>query len=349
MSAAAGGPQRAGGAIAWLGDPFTGVGCWGDPATLAIPLNDRGLQLADGLFETVLVEGGRPLLLARHLARWRAAAALLGLPPPPGEDLLRPLIAVAVARGGLPPGLEGGPPSWALRLNWSRGSSDDPRQRGLGLPAAGAAPLRPRFWLQLTPHSPLFTPQSTWISRTERRNPHSLLSRCKGFGYAAAVQARREASLAGAEDALLLAVDGQLSCGSAANLLVRHRGHWLTPPLASGCLPGIRRQLVLELGLAREQAITPAELHRWAAAGDAAGVLINSLSCRPISRVGTCPLTPLGGGSTWDDACPVEAEQFWRQLVEAVDPADSGQGSDPGPIADQRPTELPGLDFPGLA
>lgn len=330
MNATAAGarPQNADGAIAWLGDPFAGVGRWGDPATLAIPLNDRGLQLADGLFETVLVEGGRPLLLARHLARWRAAAALLALPPPPGEDLLRPLIAAAVARSGLPADLERGQQHWALRLNWSRGSSDDPRQRGLALPAAGAAPLRPRFWLQLTPHRPLFTPQSTWISRTERRNPHSLLSRCKGFAYAAAVQARREASLAGAEDALLLAVDGQLSCGSAANLLVRHGGQWLTPPLASGCLPGIRRQLALELGLAREQAITPAELRSWAAAGDAAGVLINSLSCRPISRIDTGELTPLASGATGDEAATAAAEAFWRRLAAEADGRDRRQGAD---------------------
>jgi len=45
-------------AIAWLGDS-SGHGCWGSPADLAIPLDDRGLLLADGLFETVLVEAGR--------------------------------------------------------------------------------------------------------------------------------------------------------------------------------------------------------------------------------------------------------------------------------------------------
>ena len=41
------------GAIAWI------AGRWGAPEELALPLNDRGLLLADGLFETVLVLQGR--------------------------------------------------------------------------------------------------------------------------------------------------------------------------------------------------------------------------------------------------------------------------------------------------
>jgi len=304
-----------GGAIAWIGDPG-GEGSWGAPAELAIPLNDRGLQLADGLFETLLVEEGVPLLLERHLARWQAGAALLGLSPPPEAGLVRPLIAAAVARSGVRRG--------ALRLNWSRGSADDPRQRGLGLPGPGAPPLKPRFWLQLTPHTPLFTPQSAWISRSERRDPLSLMSRIKGFSYAAAVQARREATLAGADEALLLAVDGQLSCGSAANLLVRHGELWLTPPLASGCLPGIRRQLALERGLAVERPITPEQLRAWAGEGDASCLLINSLGCRPLNRLEECPLIPLGGGDAWD-SCELKAiERLWRELAANISSPASG-------------------------
>ena len=64
------------------------AGQWGSPAALTVPLNDRGLLLADGLFETVLVEQGRPLLLPAHLARWHHSAALLGLAPAEVQDTL---------------------------------------------------------------------------------------------------------------------------------------------------------------------------------------------------------------------------------------------------------------------
>ena len=59
------------GAIAWIDDP-RGEGRWAAPAELTIPLDDRGLLLGEGVFETVLVERGRPRLLGEHLERWRA-------------------------------------------------------------------------------------------------------------------------------------------------------------------------------------------------------------------------------------------------------------------------------------
>jgi branched-subunit amino acid aminotransferase/4-amino-4-deoxychorismate lyase len=79
-----------------------------------VPLDDRGLTLADGVFETVLVRQGQPRLLAEHLERWQRGAALLGLPPPPPLAAVQNLAASAVERSGIQAG--------ALRLNWSRGS-----------------------------------------------------------------------------------------------------------------------------------------------------------------------------------------------------------------------------------
>lgn len=277
------------GAIAWIGPP-QGEGSWGSPADLAIPLDDRGLLLADGLFETVLVQAGRPVLLAEHLARWQAGAALLGLPAPPARQRVEALLAEAMQRSGLQSG--------ALRLNWSRGGGG----RGLDLPAQAM----PRFWLQLTALGPTDTRSlRLWISRTERRDPHSVLSRCKTLAYGSAIQARREARAAGADDGLLLSVAGELSCASAANLLILHRDVWLTPPLTSGCLPGVMRARALSLGLAREAGVEPQQLAAWAAAGDASCVLLNSLGCRPATALEDQPL----------QARPEAAAALWTRLV----------------------------------
>ena len=108
IAATAGGPGLTGG-VAWC------EGRWGTPAELSLPLDDRGLQLADGLFETVLIRAGQPCLLDEHLQRWSEASAQLGLDPPPDRDHLMPLIQEAVQRA-LPDQSCG-----ALRLNWSRG------------------------------------------------------------------------------------------------------------------------------------------------------------------------------------------------------------------------------------
>jgi branched-subunit amino acid aminotransferase/4-amino-4-deoxychorismate lyase len=246
------------------------------------------LLLADGLFETLLLEGGQIQLLEEHLERWRQGAALLDLPTPPPAAPLRELVATAVARSGIRTG--------ALRLNGSRGSGSG---RGLDLPPR--ADTRPRFWLQLSATRPAFTPLAAIISQRERRNPASLLSRCKTFAYGAQVQARREAREAGADEALMLASSGELSCGTAANLLLRRGGSWLTPPLSSGCLPGVMRGRALALGWVQEAPLPPSAL-----AEAEAVLLINSLGCRPLGRCNDLQLPPLAAEA---------AEELFRSLL----------------------------------
>ena len=287
-------PQAAAAAIAWLGDG-SGQGCWGSPADLAIPLDDRGLLLADGLFETVLVEAGRTRLLAEHLERWQGSAALLGLPLPPGVAIVAPLAREAISLSGLNSG--------ALRLNWSRGSGrQGSGRRGIDL----GGNEEPRFWLQLSAIEPCFTSLRVIVSPTETRSATSLLSRCKSFAYGASIQARRQARAAGADDALLASSAGGLCCGTSANLLVCRDGGWLTPPLASGCLPGVMRRRALERELVAEGLIQEQDLLESGAAW-----LINSLGCRPISHLGGIPLqdSQTDGGSNRDP------ETFWRHLL----------------------------------
>jgi branched-subunit amino acid aminotransferase/4-amino-4-deoxychorismate lyase len=286
------GPSE-GSPIAWIGDPWAGTGRWGLPGELAVPLDDRGLLLADGLFETLRVEGGRALLLTEHLQRWLRTGNLLGLAGPPPLPRLESLISQAVARSGAEAG--------ALRLNMSRGGGG----RGLDPPtpamvASDAHARGGRFWLTYTPGPAQFTPVQLVLSRLESRNPTSLLSRCKTFAYGSAIQARREAHRRGADDALLLGTSGELCCGTASSLLVRRRDGWLTPPLSSGALPGVMRGRALALGLAQERSLSAAELTAAPAA-----LLINSLGCRPIRRFEDTDLPGLS---------PAQAEAFWRAL-----------------------------------
>ena len=304
--------------IAWIGDPSQPPqrGQWGRPDQLSLPLDDRGLTLADGLFETVLVEQGQARLLDAHLERWRRSAALLGMEPPPTRQLLEPLIAAALQRSQAAGG--------AMRLNWSRGSAP---ARGIDLPADGEPPLLHRFWLQFTPLQPSFRPVTVWISQLERRQGASLLSQCKTFAYGQAIQARREARSAGAEEALLLGTAGELCCGATANLLLLIDGTWLTPPLASGCLPGVMRGRALELGLVHEATLDPGLLLQSVDGSVhdpskdsvtdsvSAALLLNSLGCRPIRAVNGQVLGPAdqaNGDPGWASSL---AESLWRSLL----------------------------------
>jgi branched-subunit amino acid aminotransferase/4-amino-4-deoxychorismate lyase len=130
-----------------------------------------------------------------------------------------------------------------------------------------------------------------------------VLSQCKTFAYGPSIQARRQAQAAGADDALLPSSSGELSCGTTTNLLVRSGqgsgSNWITPPLGSGCLPGIMRQRALILGIAQEQSIDETAL--MASSG---ALLINSLGCRAISQLGPTAL-----------AIAPDAEALWRGLL----------------------------------
>lgn len=284
--------------IAWLGDG-SGQGRWGTPQTLTLPISDRGLLLADGLFETLLVEAGQAWLLEEHLARWQSSAALLGLPPPPGAATVQPLITAAIERSGIGAAQSS---SGALRLNWSRGSG----ARGLDPPTNSS----PSFWLQLSALKPCFEPVRVIVSATETRSATSLLSRCKSFAYGASIQARRQALEAGADDALLNSSAGGLCCGTSANLLVCRGGAWITPPLSSGCLPGVMRQRGLDRGLVTEGPVHEQDLASWEAAW-----LINSLGCRPLSQLNGAPLPREVVGRS-----SIDAEAFWRQLLGQLQP-----------------------------
>ena len=278
-------PQHA---ITWFNEE------WGQPAELALPLSDRGLQLADGLFETILIHHNRPCLFDAHLRRWERSCELLGMAPPPKRAWLEPLIQKAIHRLGLAQG-EG-----ALRLNWSRG---DGNQRGIGLDHNAADPSRHRFWMTLQTHTPTFGSVRTWISCHEYRHASSLMSRCKTFSYGQAIQVRREAQQRGAEDGLMLSTNGTLCCGSSANLVVQRHGEWLTPPISDGCLPGVMRGEALKQGLLKEQSLSaePQPGDQW--------LLINSLGCRTISQVNGEPLTNRGNGETlWRSLLPSHSE-----------------------------------------
>ena len=283
--------------LAWIN------GTWGDPSELKLPLSDRGLQLADGVFETVLIRGGEPQLLQAHHARWRDGATTLGMAPPPSLEVLDPLLREAIQRGGLDDhsatarSRNTTERHGALRLNWSR---DGAAARGIQVPAGEPDPALHRFWFTLSAHQPSFAAVRTWISRHERRNATSRLSHCKTFAYGQAIQARREAIEHGADEGLLLSTTGELCCGSTANLLVQRQGQWLTPPLSSGCLPGVMRAQLLELGLAQE-----ATIHAQPEPGDC-WLLINSLDCRVVSAVDRHALTTT-----------TQAEELWGALLKS--------------------------------
>jgi branched-chain amino acid aminotransferase/4-amino-4-deoxychorismate lyase len=194
-----------------------------------IPIDDRGLLLGDGLFETVLFKAGQPVLWEAHVARLHRGCAVIGLPTPDAARL-REAADRAVSERGL------GDARAAVRLTWTAGSGG----RGLRRPE----PPTPRL-IASAAASPRPDAPATVVVSAIRRNAQAPSARLKSLGYLDNLLARREAEAAGADEAVLLDTAGRVACAAAANLFWITGGRLHTPSLACGVLDGIMRAQVI--------------------------------------------------------------------------------------------------------
>ncbi len=87
----------------------------------------------------------------------------------------------------------------------------------------------------------------------------------------------------GTDDVLLVNPTGEVTESTVANLVARFGARWVTPPVTSGCLPGVHRRALLEAGEVAEGPITVADLR---AADEVA--LVNSVRGRmPVVLAGS--------------------------------------------------------------
>jgi branched-chain amino acid aminotransferase/4-amino-4-deoxychorismate lyase len=198
-------------------------------------MDDRGLLVGDGLFETMLWANGALVLAAEHARRLSASAEVIGLPTP-SADAFTACAEAAVRRVGLEAGRA------AVRVTLTAGSGG----RGLDRPN----PLRPRLFATATAYAPPTGPASLALASAPR-NEASPLSRVKSLNYLDLVLARREAAAAGADEAVLVNTRGELACAAVANLFWVRERRLFTPPIEAGCLPGVTRALVLETATGR--------------------------------------------------------------------------------------------------
>ena len=96
------------------------------------------------------------------------------------------------------------------------------------------------------------------ISSWARHHLHVSLAKGKIMGqYTNSTLAKREAKMAGYDEAILMDVTGYVSEGSGENLFIVKKGKVLTPPLSASILAGITRETVITL--AQEEGIPLSE------------------------------------------------------------------------------------------
>lgn len=96
------------------------------------------------------------------------------------------------------------------------------------------------------------------VSSWARHHIHVSLAKGKIMGqYTNSTLAKREAKMAGYDEAVLMDVQGYVSEGSGENLFIVKKGKLITPPLSASILEGVTRDTILTL--AREEGIPVSE------------------------------------------------------------------------------------------
>lgn len=270
-----------------------------DEAEARVSPLDRGFLLGDAVFETMRVYAGRPHALAAHLARLAASCQQTRIPLPQGLEraVLDIISANALAEG-------------SVRITITRGvGGRGTSPQGEGPPTAliHCAPIHPRAEVDER--------GIRLVTSSRRKIPaSSLASSIKSTDYLVHVLARIEAEEAGADDALFVDDAGCAIEATQSNVFALLDDRLVTPPLASGCLPGQTRREVLsiapELGLKPEERALPvADLLR-------AREVILTASLLEIASVVSLDGHPIGAGRPGEVARALHSLYRKRALAE---------------------------------
>jgi branched-chain amino acid aminotransferase len=213
----------AGNQVVWLDGELVPI------AQARVSAFDHGVTVGDGVFETLQVLRGTPFAIRRHLGRLRRSAAGLGLKVPMEDQGLRHAMLAVVEANAVERG--------RLRLTVTGGVGPLGSDRGDATATILVATTGLDDW-----------PASTSVVTTPwPRNERSAVAGLKSTSYAENVVALSFAHEHGASEAIFPNTVGALCEGTGTNIFVALDGQLVTPPLASGCLAGITRELVCEL------------------------------------------------------------------------------------------------------
>lgn len=203
-----------------------------------VPFDDRGLAYGDGLFETVLLRAGEPVLWQYHMDRLALGCERLGMPLPSQASL------DATWQGGASTALE------VLKLILTRGSGG----RGYALPEQ----VTPRLLSRRAPFQPSVERwrQGVTVRLCELRlSRQPRLAGIKHLNRLENVLARQEWSDTTIAEGVLADSEGVVVEATSMNVFWRQAGKVFTPLLEQCGVAGTLRAALIEQG-----AVTPASL-----------------------------------------------------------------------------------------
>jgi D-alanine transaminase len=197
-----------------------------------VPVMDRGFLFGDGVYEVIPVYGGRPFRLTHHLQRLSSSLEAIRIGNPMSEAGWQDLLEQVVERNG------GGDCSVYLQV--TRGVAP---KRDHAFPADVA----PTVFMMSSPMSTGHDIDSeTGIHAVTLDDIRWDYCNVKAITLLPNVLLRQQAVDAEAAEAILIK-NGFATEGAASNLFIVRGDLLITPPKSPSLLPGITRDLILEL------------------------------------------------------------------------------------------------------
>lgn len=207
-------------------------GAYLDYSEARLPVDERGLQFSDGVYEVALVWDGQFIDLDRHLVRLERSAAAVELPLPLTRSEIRAVAEELLRREN--------PSRAALYLQVTRGVA--PRDHRF---PAGDVPPTVIVYLKDAP----VDEQGLARGVQAITEPDLRWLRCdiKSVSLLPNVLARQHAAARGVREAILVRAGVGVTEGSATNIWMVRHGSIVTAPESNWILSGIVRGVVLEL------------------------------------------------------------------------------------------------------
>ena len=250
-----------------------------------VPVMDRGFLFGDGVYEVIPVYGGKLFRLAHHLQRLGNSLDAVRIGNPLSDTEWETMLRELVDRN------EG--TDQAVYLQVTRGVA---AKRDHAFPAN----TRPTLFAMSTPMATAVDIDSiigiTAITLPDIRWKHCNI---KAITLLPNVMLRQQAVDAGAAEAILIK-DGYAIEGAASNIFIVKDGLLVTPPNGPALLPGITRDLILELAAAhtipfREADITAAELFN----ADEIWLTSSTREISPVTRLDDTVISAGKPGLLW--------------------------------------------------
>ena len=202
-----------------------------------ISVMDRGFLFGDGVYEVIPVFGGRLLRLDEHLARLHNSLNRISLLNPHNDNEWQKIFLNLLEKNA--------GDDRAIYLQISRGAYE---KRDLSIRSSSAhnPPTVFAMVLQVTP--PDIDVLSAGISVVTVDDFRWNACDIKSTSLVGSVMLREQASAAGVDDAILIK-NGMVTEGTASNVFLVKDNVLITAPTGRNLLPGITRDLVIELAV----------------------------------------------------------------------------------------------------